>query len=465
MAAAMAARIELPDWVSVSALLGLCGAVGLLAGVDARLAIIAALGLGVILVMLADLTTGLLLFTGIVFLESLLPAGQLLTFTKVAGLLLVLSWLAKVGTEGDRASVLPLAHPGFAFMLVGFLGWAAISVLWAKDVPEAWTDLSRYLLAFTLLVIVFTAVRRREDALRVLAVFIAGCAVTAAYALIVRPGEPEADVLRVSSTVGNANVVASILVAGLVLSVAAFRAGRGAPLIRLAAVATAVLSVAALFETGSRSGAIALGAALVVGVMVAGRWRLPTFLGAVALALVIVTTFVAFAPAEIRERIGLLTPGELPAIEGRTTIWQVGVRMVEDQPLQGVGVGNFQAASSQYAVEPGLSARSELVIDDPQVAHNVYLQVLAELGIVGLALFGGVLAFSLRCALAAARRFERDGDEAMEIFARALIPALVAVLVSDVFASEQFNKLLWLLLGLGPSLLAISHAAGRRRSP
>jgi O-antigen ligase len=465
MAAAMAARIELPDWVSVSALAGLCGALGLLAGIDARLAITAALGLGVILIMLADLTAGLLLFTGLVFLESLLPGGQALTFIKIAGLLLVVSWLAKVATEGDRGSVLPLAHPGAAFMLVGFLAWAAISVLWAENVPEAWTDLSRYLMAFAFFVIVFTAVRRREDALRVLAVFIAGCAVTACYALIARPGAPEADLARVSSTVGNANVVASILVAGLVLSVAAFRAGRGAPLIRLAAVATAVLSVAALFETGSRSGAIALGAALVVAVMVAGRWRLPTFLGSIALALVVATTFVAFAPAEIRERIAIVTPGEVPAIEGRTTIWQVGARMVEDQPLRGVGVGNFQAASSQYAVEPGLSARTELVIDDPQVAHNVYLQVLAELGIVGLALFFGLLAFSLRCALTAARRFEKSGDEVMEIFARALIPAVAAVLVSDLFASEQFNKLLWLLLALGPSLLAIARLADRPRSP
>jgi O-antigen ligase len=226
-------------------------------------------------------------------------------------------------------------------------------------------------------------------------------------------------------------------------------------------VAIAVLSVAALFETGSRSGAIALGAALVVGVMVAGRWRLATFLGSIALALVVVTTFVAFAPAEIRERIAVVTPGEVPAIEGRTTIWQVGARMVEDQPLRGVGVGNFQAVSGEYAIEPGLAARTELVIDDPQVAHNVYLQVLAELGIVGLALFVGLLAFSLRCALAAARRFEKAGDEAMEIFARALIPAMVAVLVSDLFASEQFNKLLWLLLGLGPSLLAIARLADR----
>ena len=461
----MTARIEFPDWGSAFALAALCVAVGMLAGIDARFAIIAALGLALISITFANLTAGLLLFTGIVFLEFALPAGEVLTFTKVAGLLLVLSWLAKVLTEGRRDSVLLLAHPGGTFLLLGFLGWAAISVLWAESSAEAFGDLSRYLLAFTFFVIVFTAVRRREDALRVFAVFIAGCAVTAAYALIVRPAaEPDDDVFRVASTVGNPNILASVLVAGLVLSLAGLHALRDAPLARLGAVATALLCIAALFETGSRSGAIALAAALIVAVLVAGRWRLPTFFGAIALAVTVVVAFLSFAPAEIRERIVMVTPGEVPALEGRTTIWQVGTRMVEDHPVRGVGVGNFQAASGRYAVEPGATARTDLVIDDPQVAHNVYLEVLAETGIVGLSLFLGVLAFSLRCALDAARRFERSGDETMEIFSRALIPALIAILVSDLFASEQFNKLLWLLLGIGPSLLAIARASERRRS-
>ena len=35
--------------------------------------------------------------------------------------------------------------------------------------------------------------------------------------------------------------------------------------------------------------------------------------------------------------------------------------------------------------------------------------------------------------------------------------ALIALFVADVFASDQLNKELWVLLGLGPALLAIAR--------
>jgi hypothetical protein len=38
---------------------------------------------------------------------------------------------------------------------------------------------------------------------------------------------------------------------------------------------------------------------------------------------------------------------------------------------------------------------------------------------------------------------------------------LVGILSADYFASEQFSKQLWLLLGLGPALLALAMRGGR----
>jgi hypothetical protein len=39
---------------------------------------------------------------------------------------------------------------------------------------------------------------------------------------------------------------------------------------------------------------------------------------------------------------------------------------------------------------------------------------------------------------------------------RAVFVALVGILAADFFVSQQFSKQLWLLLGLGPALLAIA---------
>jgi hypothetical protein len=53
----------------------------------------------------------------------------------------------------------------------------------------------------------------------------------------------------------------------------------------------------------------------------------------------------------------------------------------------------------------------------------------------------------------------------MELIGRGLFVATLAMLAADFFLSEQYSKQLWLLLALGPSLLAIAHRGAERHSP
>jgi exopolysaccharide production protein ExoQ len=145
---------------------------------------------------------------------------------------------------------------------------------------------------------------------------------------------------------------------------------------------------------------------------------------------------------------------------GRTDIWKVGWRMVEAKPVTGVGAGNFPDASIHYVlVEPGAIQNDTYVVDDPHVAHNIYLGFLAELGIVGLCLFLLIAGGSLRAAALAARNFARSGDRELELMTRAVVVAILALLAADFFLSDQYSKQLWLLLAFGPALLAISLRA------
>jgi O-antigen ligase len=148
----------------------------------------------------------------------------------------------------------------------------------------------------------------------------------------------------------------------------------------------------------------------------------------------------------------------VPDTEGRLTLWQVAERMAKDRPVEGVGLGSFQASAPSYLLEPGVLTRTDQIIDTPKEVHNIYLQALAETGIIGLVLFLLVLGFFLRCGVQAARNFARSGDVQMEILARAVVIALIGILTADFFVPEQYSKLLWLMLGLGPALLAISQS-------
>jgi O-antigen ligase len=447
----MALRLRVP--LAMPAGLAACGiAVGLAAGLDPRLAVAGALGLAFAALVLADITVGLCLFAFIAFLDVLRPTGDsAFGFTKVAGLLLVLSWFATIATRGEAKNDFVSAHPIATYVLASFVAWATLSLLWGEDPIQGRTEIFRYAQNLFLFLIVFTAVRTRRHVLWLMAAFVAGAAVAGAFA-VAQPPKPTLDeVARAAGTIGDPNELAAVLVAALVLAGVLVALLKGSPLLRLGAAGAAALCAGGILFSLSRGGLIALGFALVMSFFVAGRWRARAATLAVVAALSTVGYFAAFAPLQARERVTSVGGGS-----GRSDIWTVGWRMVEDHPVRGVGVGNFTTSSIHYLLAPGAIKRDEFIVDTPKVAHNTYLHVLAELGIVGLALFVSILAFSLSCAIRAARRFMEMGDVRMEIVARGLVVAMLGILAADFFISGQFSKQLWLLLGLGPSLLAVS---------
>ena len=148
---------------------------------------------------------------------------------------------------------------------------------------------------------------------------------------------------------------------------------------------------------------------------------------------------------------------------GRVDIWTVGWRMVEAHPVEGVGAGNFTTASIHYLLEPGAILRADFIVDQPKVAHNTYLQVLAELGLVGFLLFMTILLFSLVCAFKAHKVAAEAGDRELDIVARATVVALLALYTAYFFVSRDYGKQLWLLLALCPVMLEIARKELRAR--
>jgi len=264
------------------------------------------------------------------------------------------------------------------------------------------------------------------------------------------------DVSRVTGTLGDPNELAAVLVGGTVLAAAMVVALKGSPLLRLAYAGAAALCAAGIFLSLSRGGLVALGFALVTAIVVAGRWRIQAIGLAAVLAL---GAFVYFGFGASQDEISRVT--SFGNGTGRTDIWTVGWRMVQAHPVRGVGVGNYKTSAIHYLLRPGALQRDEFIVDTPKVAHNTYLQELAELGIVGLALFLAIIGFSLLCVLRAAHIFERLGDTVMELLSRAMLVALAGTLAADFFISDEFSKQLWLLLGLGPALLAVARSDER----
>jgi O-antigen ligase len=451
----VAARAEFPTRGLQAGMLGAGLLLGLLAGVDPKLALIGAFGLAFVVLTMVDLTAGLCLLAIISFIDSVLPYGTtgVISFPKLLGLLVVMSWLGRLATDPEeRARLFP--HTGFIYVLFVFAAWTAMSITWAVDSGSVLDTVLRVVPNAMLFPIVYSAIRTRRQLMWLLGSFVLGALISAAYGVFV-PTDPNAQD-RLSGAAGNANETAAALVAGAVLAGALAATLRDQPLLRLAAGIGMPLCAFALFLTLSRGGLVALATALVAAIVMGGRWRGIVLALAVIAAVGCVTYFGVFASTQARERVTTFRGGT-----GRTDVWTVGWRMVQAHPVRGVGAGTFAESSVHYLLRPGSIKRDDFIVDTPKAAHNMYLEVLAELGVVGLALFLAIIGFSLACLVRAVRRFNQIGDRQLEILSRAMFVALVGLLASDFFGSREFAKELWLLLSICPAVLAMSRARSR----
>lgn len=449
----MTATVDLSSRVVQAALLVAALGVGLLAGRDPRFAIAAALGIAFVVMVFGDLRIGLYLFTIVAFLD-VLPAfgGPLFSVAKILGLLLAGSWIAAAASRREGGGGLVSTNPTLAYLLGALILYAALSLTWSELPERGVGALGRYALNAVLLLIVVGTVHRRREAVGLVTAYVVGATASGLYGVLFASEEAISDpVRRVSGAVGDANELSAVLVAGFALSVGLSLVARRSPILRAGAWTGAVVCLVGCFLTLSRGGFVALAMVLAASIVFGGRWRAGAMWIAVLVALSGAFYFAALAPPQALERLTAVDGGT-----GRTDIWTVGWRMVQDQPVLGVGVGNFQTASIHYLLEPGRIERDEFIVDRPLVAHNTYLHVLAELGAIGLTAFVLIIFLSLRSALRAARMFGSREERDMELLSRAVLIGLIGILVADFFISEQFSKQLWLLLGVGPALLAVA---------
>ncbi len=262
-------------------------------------------------------------------------------------------------------------------------------------------------------------------------IWIAVAAVTAALALWYYYGRNWT--IRAKFPFGNPNFLSTCLIPGMLLSIAQVAATvttrhRGAAhrtVVLLAALVVLALGAWAFYLTESRGPALGLGAGLLAMAFFGLRGR--ARLAPLALALVL---FVAGWSYFSARRFEPSPTGRDATLRFRTYTWDYAWRMFREKPLTGHGQGGYVLAADAYVA-------GEDALRDPQVftariehAHNEWLEVLADLGIVGLLLFAALLALTLRGGMA---RLAREPAAEIRWPLIALLAALVALLVEESF--------------------------------
>ncbi len=437
----------------------LAAVVGLIAGINPMLGLGAALGMAYAALVITDVAMGVALFAVIAYLESLSMFSGL-SLAKASGGLLVLSWLLLVTVERTDRRTLLRDHPVGVAIFAALGAWTVMSAAWAELPGESFSSAQRWVLNLLLLPIVYTAIRKVEHVRWLMLACIAGGLLSTGIGL--SGGFTEG---RLEGSGINPNELGQLLILSVVFAGALCATPRLPGPVRLALGLAGLLSMAALLTTASRGATLGLVVSLLLAPFLVGKGRRGIAVMLIGLVLVGGATYLTvLAPPQTLAR---LTEDNSDGGSGRTDIWRVGWRMVEANPVLGVGAGNFADVSVHYLFDAGDIKRTDLIIDEPKPPHNVYLQALAELGVIGLALLLAGFAFCLRCLFVAAGRFRAAGDSEMELLSRALLIALCGLLAALVFSTAIYSKQLWLLLAacIAVGAMARERSAGAGQGP
>jgi len=158
----------------------------------------------------------------------------------------------------------------------------------------------------------------------------------------------------------------------------------------------------------------------------------------VAVGAALAVTVVALSPGEYWQRVQSMLAfaqgGRFDfSIYTRLESMKEAIRIGASNPLLGIGIGNFMFASGN-------------MLPFRIVVHNAFLQVLAEVGVIGFVLFIAVIAYDFLLIRSLMRR---PDPEAAQV-GRMLLLQLASVLPSAFFIPVAFEYFFCFLLALPP---------------
>jgi hypothetical protein len=129
---------------------------------------------------------------------------------------------------------------------------------------------------------------------------------------------------------------------------------------------------------------------------------------------------------------------------GRTEIWKYGAMMVNDHPF-GVGPGGFRELSRFYMPQELLAFKPNRSEYGVRAAHNSYLQVLVELGYLGLFLYIIICLGVLYSLLVSAKKIKQIGKDGtfFDLLIMALNFSVMCTLIGGVTGSRFYYEFFW----------------------
>ena len=344
---------------------------------------------------------------------SVMAFGSL---TKIMGMIVALFWGVTILLEGKFRR--PRLFHALVFL---FFLWNLVSVIWSQNLDGTIQRIKTYGQIFILMLIFWEFFQKPEQLSTALQAYVFG-----AYVLVINSiyNYMQGSVAvayegRYSATGVNANDLTLILLLGLPVAIQLFFSNvqnKQNTLLRVVNLAYIPLAIFAILLTGSRTSLIAV---IPFGFYLVGTRQIKpkTKLLVVSILLVSLLALIPFIPSTLVSRLGTLGSSiESRDLGGRFELWMEALQVFSAHPITGLGSGTLVSAIGS-------------------AAHNTFVSVLAETGVVGFILFLLILAIVFFQALSIP-----NGNAGLWV-------AIFLTWAIGVFSlSWEFRKLTWLFL-------------------
>jgi O-antigen ligase len=261
---------------------------------------------------------------------------------------------------------------------------------------------------------------------------------------------------RIQGSFGHPNQYAGFLAALIPLAVATLFTKRAPRALRWMGALGIAVGVPALIWSYSRGALAGIIAGPIIWLIVV-RPRVAV-IAAISLALLVYL----FAPGVIRQRFQSTSGGE---VEIRSDIWAAALDIYGEHPVFGAGVNDFSVAYARLPTVPAGATQRRLLQGEelliPPHAQNLYLNILAEEGTVG------ILAFLLFAGAAIGRAFvgSRSDDPLTRNVCMGIGAGMLALAVHSLLDVGLYGEVafpLFSLIAVATALTGLERSAAKQ---
>ncbi len=382
--------------------------------------------------------------------------GLSISATTIALAGLYLSWFTR-SLVNRNAEARPSLNINLPLLL--YLAITAISVTVAQDISLSLFEVFLLLEACLVYFYVASNVKTRRDVLFVVSLLLIACLLESLAMIALKftgipstlwgaPTHIHIDTdakqgfMRIGGTVGSSNFAAAYLSISLASAASLLftNLGRAHKCLALAVLG---LGGVALILTFSRGGWMALALSLTLICLLGWRRLGFSLKTPIAIILILGMLYLPFHSVISARLLG----DDRGSAESRIPLMKLAFRIIEDNPILGVGANNFTVVMDRYLTP---EFRHGFLF----AVHNKYLLVLSETGAAGLL---GLLAFLLDALRKGWQCWARQDPQLSPLalgFAAGIAGHMVHMSV-DVFRGRPTQQLLWLIAGLLTAMLRV----------